>query len=83
LPPSDLSPFGKVKITLIGAAFSDESEHCHGVRNVVSGISPDELEVIFANWVARLDICIQRGESMWKKRNPRNKEPSPHFYLMR
>jgi hypothetical protein len=60
LSPSDICLFGKVQTALMGAAFSDENELFHGVTDVLSGISPDELEAVFANWVATLNTCIQR-----------------------
>jgi hypothetical protein len=56
LAPSDFRLFGKLKTTPMGPVFSDENELFHGVRHVLSRILPDELEVVFANWLARLDI---------------------------
>jgi hypothetical protein len=57
------------------AVFSDENELSHGVKGVLSGISPDELEVVFANWVVQLDSCIQRGGKHMKKQES-NKQRS-------
>jgi hypothetical protein len=51
-------------MALMGAVFSEETELSHGVRNGLSGISPDEFEAGFVTWIAQLDTCRQRGESM-------------------
>jgi hypothetical protein len=45
----------------MAAVFSNEDGLLQGVIGVLADISSDELEAIFANWVARLDARIQRG----------------------
>jgi hypothetical protein len=60
LASSDLYLFGRVKTALMSAAFSNENEPSHGVLDILPGISHDKLEAVFANSVARQDICVQR-----------------------
>jgi hypothetical protein len=60
LASSDFYRFGKVKTALMGV-FGDENKIFHGVGDVLSGISPNGLEAVSANWVARLETCMQRG----------------------
>jgi hypothetical protein len=61
LAPSDFYLFGKLKMTLMGSVFANEQELLDGVTRVLDGITRDELESVFEEWVARLDVCIQRG----------------------
>jgi hypothetical protein len=35
-----------------------------GVADRLSDISPNKPKAVFANWVARMDTCIQRRKSM-------------------
>jgi hypothetical protein len=58
LAPSDFSLFGKPKIALMSAAFADD-ELLQGVMKVLNGISREELEAVFEEWLLRLDRCIQ------------------------
>ena len=61
LAPSDFYLFGKLKTALNGAEFEDEGELLDAVMSVLNGITRDELESVFGEWVARLDACIQGG----------------------
>jgi histone-lysine N-methyltransferase SETMAR len=61
LAPSDFYLFGKVKTALNGAEFEDEQELLDGVMGILNGITRDELESVFEEWLARLDECVQRG----------------------
>jgi hypothetical protein len=47
-------------MTLIDAAFADD-ELWQGVMEVLSGISREELEADFEEWLLRVDWCIQRN----------------------
>jgi hypothetical protein len=58
LAPSD---FGKLKTTLMGSVFENEQELLDGIMRVIDKIARDEFESVFEEWVARLDVCIQRG----------------------
>jgi hypothetical protein len=44
---------------LSGTEFEDEHELLDGMMEVLNGITRDELESVFEEWVARLDACIQ------------------------
>jgi iron only hydrogenase large subunit-like protein len=46
---------------LNGAEFEDKHERLDGVMEVLNGITRDELESVFEEWVARLNACIQGG----------------------
>jgi histone-lysine N-methyltransferase SETMAR len=61
LAPSDFYLFGKLKGALMGAEFADEQSLFDGVLRVLASISRDELEAVFAEWLMRLDKCIQIG----------------------
>jgi hypothetical protein len=61
LAPSDFCLFGKLKPTLIGSVFENEQEIWDGIMKVLERITPDELESVFEEWVARLYVCIHRG----------------------
>jgi hypothetical protein len=61
LAPSDFYRFGKLKTTLMGSVFENEQELLDGVTRILDGITRDELESVFEEWVARLDVCIHRG----------------------
>jgi hypothetical protein len=61
LAPSDFSPFGKLKTTLMRSVFENEQELLDGVMRILDRIRRDELESIFEEWVARLDVCTHRG----------------------
>jgi histone-lysine N-methyltransferase SETMAR len=61
LAPSDCYLFRKLKTALSGTEFEDEDELLDGVMEVLNGITRDELESVFEEWVARLDACIQGG----------------------
>jgi hypothetical protein len=47
-------------MALIGAAFADD-ELLQSVMEVLNGISREELEAIFEEWLRRLDRCIQQN----------------------
>jgi hypothetical protein len=61
LAPSDFSLFGKLKSESNGVEFEDERELLDAVMGVLNGITRDELESVFKEWVARLDACVQGG----------------------
>jgi hypothetical protein len=61
LVPSDFYLFGKFKSELNGAEFEDKHKLLDNVIGVLNGITHDELESIFEEWVARLNVCIQGG----------------------
>jgi hypothetical protein len=61
LAPSDFYLFDKLKMALMGSVFENEQELSDAVARVPDGITRDELESVFEEWVARLDGCIQRG----------------------
>jgi hypothetical protein len=46
---------------LIGSVFEDEQELLDGIMRLLDRITRDELESIFEEWVARLDVCIPRA----------------------
>jgi hypothetical protein len=67
-PPfsSDLTPpncylFGKLKTMLTRSIFENEQELLDGIMRVLNRITYDELESVFDEWMARLDVCIYRG----------------------
>jgi histone-lysine N-methyltransferase SETMAR len=61
LAPSDFYLFGKVKTALRGQIFEEENELVAAVREVLATISRDELESVFADWLRRLDECVQKN----------------------
>jgi hypothetical protein len=61
LAPSDFYLFGKLKTTLTRSVFENEQKPLNGMMRVLDRITGDELESVFEEWVARLDVCIQRG----------------------
>jgi hypothetical protein len=61
LAPSEFYLFGKLKTTLMRSAFENEQELLDGIMRVLDKITHGELEPVFDEWVARLDVCIQRG----------------------
>jgi hypothetical protein len=58
---SDFYFFGKLKTTLMWSVFKNEQELLDGITRVLDRITRDELESVFEEWVARLDVCIHRG----------------------
>jgi hypothetical protein len=60
LAPSDRHLFGKLKTTLMGPVFENEQELLDGIMRVLDRIRRDELESVFEELVARLDVCIHR-----------------------
>jgi hypothetical protein len=46
---------------LMGSAFANEQELLDGTMRVLDRITCAELESVFEEWVARLDVCIYRG----------------------
>jgi hypothetical protein len=58
---SDFSLFGKLETRLMGSVFENEQELLDGIMRVLDRITHDGLESVFEQWVARLDVCIQRG----------------------
>jgi hypothetical protein len=61
LEPSDFCLFGKLKMALIGAIFANNDELLQGVMEVLNGISREELDVVFEEWLLRLERCIQQN----------------------
>jgi hypothetical protein len=61
LAPSDFYVIGKLKITLMRSAFENEQELLDDIMRVLERITHDDLESVFEEWVARLDVCIHRG----------------------
>jgi hypothetical protein len=61
LAPSDFCLFGKLKMALIGAIFANNDKLLQGVMEVLNGISREELEVVFEQWLLRLERCIQQN----------------------
>jgi hypothetical protein len=72
LAPSDFILFGNLKNRLQGQQFGSAYELLSGVRNSLDEISVETLEVIFREWINRLDRCIaslQQMESTWNEVN--------------
>jgi hypothetical protein len=61
LAPSDFYLFGKVKTALRGQIFEEENELVAAVKEVLTTISRDELESVSADWLRKLDECVQRN----------------------
>jgi hypothetical protein len=61
LAPSDFYLFGKLKTTVMRSVFENEQELLDGIMRVLDRITGDELESVFEEWVARLDVSIHRG----------------------
>jgi histone-lysine N-methyltransferase SETMAR len=61
LAPSDFYVFGKLKMALMGAAFADDDELLQGMSEVLDGISREEHEAVFEEWLLRVDRCIQQN----------------------
>jgi histone-lysine N-methyltransferase SETMAR len=59
LAPSDFYLFGKLKMTLMDAAFTDGDELLQNVMEVLNGISREELEEVCGQWLLRSDRSIQ------------------------
>jgi hypothetical protein len=59
---SDFSLFGKVKNALIGQEISDEIDLLELVTEILSGISHNELQAVFRNWVERVQAVIDANE---------------------
>jgi hypothetical protein len=47
-------------MALMGAASADNNELLQGVMEVLNRISREELEVVFEEWLLRLDRCIRQ-----------------------
>jgi hypothetical protein len=45
----------------MGSVFENEQELLDGIMRVLDRITRDELESVFEEWLARLDVCIHRG----------------------
>jgi hypothetical protein len=45
----------------MGSVFENKQELLDGIIRVLDRITCDELESVFEEWVARLDVCIHRG----------------------
>jgi hypothetical protein len=52
--PSDFSRFGRMKDVLIGHEISDKIELLDIVTEISRDISRDELNVVFRNWIERV-----------------------------
>jgi hypothetical protein len=61
LAPSDFYLFGNLKTTLMGSVFENELGLLDGIMRVLDRITRDELESVFEEWVAGLDVGIHRG----------------------
>jgi hypothetical protein len=72
MAPSDFYRFSKLKTTLMESVFENEEKLFDGIMRVLDRITHDELESVFEEWVARLDVCIHRAETMLNERNLRN-----------
>jgi hypothetical protein len=48
-------------MALMNAAFAGDDELLQGVMEVFNGISREELEAVFEEWLLRLDRCIQQN----------------------
>jgi hypothetical protein len=46
---------------LTGSVFENEQELLDEIMRVLYRITRDELESVFEEWAARLDVCIHRG----------------------
>jgi hypothetical protein len=49
----DFHLFGKLKMALMGAAFAGDDGLLQGVMEAFNGISREELEVLFEEWLLR------------------------------
>jgi hypothetical protein len=45
----------------MGPVSENEQELLDGIIRVLDRITRDELESVFEEWVARLDVCIHQG----------------------
>jgi hypothetical protein len=61
LAPSDFYLFSELKTTLMPSVFENGQELLDGTVRVLDRITRDELESVFNEWVARLEVCIHRG----------------------
>jgi hypothetical protein len=61
LAPSDFYLFGKLEMTLMGAAFADDDKFLQGAMKALNGISREELMTVFEEWRLRLDRSIQQN----------------------
>jgi hypothetical protein len=43
------------------SVFGNKQELLDGIMRGLDRITRDELESVFGEWVARLDVCIHRG----------------------
>jgi histone-lysine N-methyltransferase SETMAR len=59
MAPSDFYRFGKLKMMLMGAFAHDEL--LQGVMKVFNGISREEIEVVFEEWLLKSERCIQQN----------------------
>jgi hypothetical protein len=59
--PLDFNLFDKFKSTLMRSVFENEQELLDRIMRVLDRIRRDELESVFEEWAARLDVCIHRG----------------------
>jgi hypothetical protein len=69
LAPSDFYLFSQLKTTLMRSVFENEQELLDGIKRVLDKVKCDELESIFEERAARLDVCIQEAETMLNERN--------------
>jgi hypothetical protein len=61
LAPWDFYLFARLKATMKGSLFEDENELLAGIISELNKISREELEIVFQEWVLRLDRCIDTG----------------------
>jgi hypothetical protein len=60
MAPSDFYLFGKLKMSLMGAAFAEDDELLSGVMEVLNGISREGLEAVLEEWLLRPGPCTQQ-----------------------
>jgi hypothetical protein len=58
ISPSDFYLFGKIKDALVGQEIPDEVGLLEAAIEILSGISHDELQAVFRNWIER----VQRSD---------------------
>jgi hypothetical protein len=45
----------------MGSVFENEQELLDGIMRALDRLTRDELESVFEEWMARLNVCIHRG----------------------
>jgi hypothetical protein len=62
ISPLDFYLFGKVKNALIGHEISDEIALLDAVTEILGGISGNELQAVFRNWIKCVQSVIDANE---------------------